>query len=243
MGGPLLHDKNKIRKRAEEKRERERRTHAESRLKDRKSRRSSVAGRIPEDFLRRLYVVEKKSMREIAEVCSCSIHKVAYWIVAYSIPVRNQGDAVYEAKHKHGISLSFDEKHIEIKSPIFLYGIGLGMYWGAGLRSGNAIRIGSTNPEFIKKFINFLHSVYGVPPNLLHFGLTISKDISVDNAISFWANAFSVSATQFQKPIIVNSHKKTGQKKEWKYGFVTLYFFNSKLKKRLMSDIKQYELS
>ncbi|MEK7089325.1 MAG: hypothetical protein AAB920_00725 [Patescibacteria group bacterium] len=238
MGGALVHNKNKIRRRAEEKRAWEVHERGEARRKARKPRKSIVVGRIPEDFLCKLYIDEKKSMREIAKICSCSIHKVAYWITAYSIPIRNQSDATYYAKNAGGDPFSVNLKNMDITNNIFLYGVGLGLYLGIGSKAGNSVRIGNDDSRIILSFIKFLHFAYGVQKDSLHFGLRISDDININSALSFWTNTLDVSRAQFQKPVITTSRKRSNYKYIDKHGFVTLYFNNSKLKRIIMNAIK-----
>lgn len=235
----MLHDKNKIRKRAEEKREWERRERAKLKFKERKPRKVSVVGHIPEDFLRKLYIAEKKSMREIAGVCSCSVHKVAYWITAYSIPVRGQSEAVHYARNKIITPSSFKEKEVDVENASFMYGLGLGLYWGAGAQSGNAIRMGSENPKIINAFIYFLSSAYGVKKDSLRFGLRVPRDTNMNDALVFWMDTLSVSRAQFQKPFISKTHKKRSDNNVNGYGFITLYFYNSKLKHTIRNVIER----
>lgn len=242
MGGALIHNKNEIRRRAEEKRVREIYARGEARRKARKPRKSIVIGRIPEDFLRKLYIEEKKSMREIANICSCSVHKIAYWITAYSIPVRNQSDATYYAKNAGGDPFSVNLENAGIVNSNLLYGVGLGLYLGIGSKAGNSIRIGSGDSKIIYSFIKFLHSAYGVQKDSLHFGLRISDDININSALLFWTSALDVSRAQFQKPVITISHKQNGHKYIDKHGFVTLYFNNLKLKRIIMSAIKNCQI-
>jgi len=238
MGGALMFDKNEIRKRREMKRAWEDRERSEARRKARKPRKSLVVGRIPEDFLRKAYLSDKKSMREIAVLCSCSEHKVAYWITAYSIPVRSQSEAVYGAKHKNGDPFSFNWKDVNTTNPHFLYGLGLGLYSGLGTKVGNDVRIGSSNPAVITAFTNFLCVVCGVKKEALRFGLQVHGTENKIDTLSFWAKSLSVSQKQFQKPVVVRVKKGGVRKMRGTHGFVTLHFYNSKLKQEIIKAIK-----
>ncbi len=122
-----MFDKNEIRRVAERTRVWEGRERSEARRKARKPRKSLVVGRIPEDFLRKAYLSDKKSMREIADACSCSENKVSYWITAYSIPVRNHSEAVYGARHRNGDPFSFDGNKFNNDSVSFNAGLGMGI--------------------------------------------------------------------------------------------------------------------
>lgn len=236
MGGALIFDKNEIRKRKVRERAWEDCERSEARRKARKPRKSLVIGRIPEDFLRKSYLTEKKSMREIAEICSCSTHKVAYWMTALSIPVRSQGEAVYEARNKGGDPFSFNTGQVDIKNASFLLGLGLGLYWESGSRSGRAVRIGSSDPEMVRTFTQFLIEACGVKKSSLRFGLQIAKGTRAAVARSFWVDTLSVSTAQFQKPTVIRTKNAPGVHN---HGFLSIYFFNSKLKQILLNEIKK----
>jgi hypothetical protein len=239
MGGALVFNKNEIRRRAEMDREFRQRERDEAKRRARKPRKSLVVGRIPEDFLHKAYLVEKKSMREIAGICSCSIHKVSYWITAYSIPVRNQSEAVYGARNKGGDPFSFNVEKVDLKSASFLLGLGLGLYWETGSYSGRAVKIGSNDPKIVCAFIRFLVKACGVKKSSLRFGLQITDGVRADSARSFWANALAVSEAQFQKPTVI---RKRSSLRVNNHGFLNLYFFNSKLKRILLSEIGKIDI-
>lgn len=233
MGGALVHNKSEIRRIAERKRAWEERKRSDTSHKARKPRKALVTGRIPEDFLRKAYLKDKKSMREIAEDCSCSTHKVAYWIVAYSIPVRNQSEAVYQANNRTGDPFSLDKKEFDIKSISFLAGLGVGICQASGVTKNNFMQVASDNPKVMRSLIHFLCVVCGVQKDSLRLGLRVTKDEDIEKALAFWVSVLSISKTQFQKPIIIKLSKKNAYKNTRSYGSVTLYFYNSKLKQAI----------
>ena len=71
------------------------------------------------------------------------------------IKKRTISDAMYEFKNPFGDPFSI--KKPETLQQGILFGLGLGIYWGEGLKRGNgAVRLTNTDPKMIKKFIDFL---------------------------------------------------------------------------------------
>lgn len=239
MGGLLWHDKRATRRRVAERKKNEQDARNKEDLKKKEARKSPVRGRIPEGVLRKAYLEERKSMREIARACSCSPHKVAYWVTAYSIPVRSQSDALYNAWHKEGDPFISREHDVDVSNEVFLAGFGFGLYQAIGSKTGSAIRIGSHDPSVVHAFIRFLETVYGVHRDLFRFGLIVQKDADEELALSFWTGALSVSRRQFQKPTIARVGGKVARRRAATHGFVTLYFYNAKLKRMLCEVMRK----
>ncbi len=122
--------------------------------------------------LEEFYLNKKKSMQEIANELGCSLHKVKYWMEKYGIKIRSHSDATYIKRNPFGDPFKF--KTPQTFKEAELFGLGLGLYWGEGTKANkDSIRLGNTDPELIRKFIDFLISFFEIDKNDLRFGIQI----------------------------------------------------------------------
>ncbi len=188
-----------------------------------------------EDKLRNLYLGKNKSTNEIAQILKVSERKVHYWLHKYNIPKRSISEAIYVKHNPQGDP--FHIKSIKTVEDSKLLGFGLGLYWGEGnKRNPNSIRLGNTNPSLIRKFLEFLIVILGINKNKLRFGLQIFSDIDPQGALNYWMNeleTFKIKRNQFHKVIVTPSSVVGTYKEKSKYGVLTVYFCNIKLKKIL----------
>ena len=100
------------------------------------------------DFLIQQYIREQKSVRNIAKSLSCSENKVNYWLKKYNIPKRTISEAVYLKSNPEGDPFTF--KCPRDKDEWFLYGLGLGLFWGEGyIMNKTSVRLGNCDPALI----------------------------------------------------------------------------------------------
>ncbi len=184
-----------------------------------------------------LYVLKKKSAAEIAKSFSCSVNKVNYWLSKYKIPKRSISDAVYAKWNPSGDP--FSVKKINTTKLAFLYGVGLGLYWGEGTKSNQvSVRLGNTDPRLINFFIKFLNEIYQIDKNKLRFGLQIFSDMSAKQALGFWQKHLGVMSSQFYKKLVVTPARSLGTyRQKTKYGVLTIYFNNRNLRDTICGAI------
>ncbi len=190
-----------------------------------------------ETELRKLYLEEKKSSKDIAKLSKCSEHKVNYWLLKYAINKRSLSEAIYVHHNPHGDP--FRLKEIRTLADAKLFGLGLGLYWGEGNKKNkSAVRLGNTDPQPIKKFIEFLTKICNVQPAKMRFGLQIFGDMVSKTALRFWLEElreFHVSPKQFFK-VTVTPHRGIGNyRAKTKHGVLTIHVNNIKLKKLIDS--------
>jgi len=191
---------------------------------------------IEKDLLSQLYNVEKLSQQDIANRLHVNVKQVVYWMEKYGISRRNRSDATYWKRNFKGEP--FQIKKILSSDERELFGLGIGLYWGEGTKSNkNSIRLGNTDPNLIKKFIKFLKIICGINTNKLKFGLQIFNDIKEEEALKFWMEQLSCGKDRFQKVIVSLPQGKGTYKKKSKYGVLTIYFHNKKLRDWLISQI------
>lgn len=183
-----------------------------------------------------LYIERNLSMMQISEKLECSHHKVAYWMGEYKIKRRSISDAVYIRSNPGGDP--FKIKKPETAEELILFGLGVGLYWGEGNKAHqNAVRLGNSDPELLKLYILFLTKLCRVKKEALKFDLQIFSDIDVNSALNYWTRELNVKSEQFFKPRVTISGSIGTYKKKSKYGVVTIYFGNTKLRNIVVGQI------
>ncbi len=184
--------------------------------------------------LERLYREEKKSVSVIARLFGCSEHKINYWIRRFGIPKRSISESVYLYYNPHGDPFRFYEP--KTLDEAFLFGMGLGLYWGEGTRKNkNQVRLGNTDPNLIKAFMKFLERTYGVPKEKLKFGLQIFSDMIPEEAQTFWEQELGVSSDRFYKLVITPARSLGTYREKTRHGVLTVHFNNTKLRNILVN--------
>jgi len=184
---------------------------------------------IKKDKLIYLYLKKKKSMQEIAVFCDCSLHKIQYWINKYNIKTRSISEAVYLKNNPDGDPFVF--KQPKTLEEAKLYGLGVGLYWGEGTKADKgSVRLGNTDPELIKNFINFLINIFSVKKEDMKFGLQLFTDINKQEAMDFWIKSLKIKHSQFYNVITTKSRSIGTYRKKSKYGVLTVYYHNKKLR-------------
>lgn len=193
---------------------------------------------LEKETLEKLYLIKKKSAHEIAQVFSCSEHKVNYWLEKHNIRKRSISDAVYLQKNPHGDPFTFSQP----KKPEewFLFGLGLGLYWGEGTKKNKlTVRLGNTDPALIKRFLEFLEKAYQVEEHKIRFGLQVFSDMSAQKALHFWCTFLDVSPQKFGKVIITPARSIGTYREKTKHGVLTVYVSNKKLRDILCGEIEK----
>jgi hypothetical protein len=185
--------------------------------------------RMNEALLRRQYLQMGKSSADIARFQGCSETKVNYWLSKYSIRKRSISEAIYLQRNPKGDPFSLTK--IDSFKKSFLYGLGLGLYWGEGTKSNTlSIRLGNADPRLLRAFIAFLKEIYKIDQSKLRFGLQIFSDISPEESMEYWSKELGFPKKLFQKPIVTPARGPGTYRKKLKYGVVTVYFNNKKLR-------------
>jgi hypothetical protein len=189
--------------------------------------------------LQKLYIKEQKSVSQIAKLFNCSENKVNYWLKKFEIKKRTISEAVYIQNNPNGDPFKFRLPHND--EEWMLYGLGIGLYWGEGNKMNNhAVRLGNTDPDLLKKFLQFLHTFYKIDSSRLRFGLQIFTDIDPDSAKLHWSEKLSIPPAQFQKITVSKSlHKNGTYRKKSQYGVLTIYFSNMKLRDSIVGAIEE----
>ncbi|MBY0309962.1 hypothetical protein K2Q16_02360 [Patescibacteria group bacterium] len=195
---------------------------------------------INKSTLQKLYGEKKYSSVQIAKERGCSPGQVNYWLSKYCIKKRSISDAVYEKSNPGGDPFSLLK--VRSKEEWFLYGLGLGLYWGEGNKANRlAVRLGNTDPGLVRTFLRFLSTIYRVDTSRLRFGLQIFSDLDPVEAKAFWSKELGVSATQFQKTATVSRIRRGTYTHKAAHGVLTVYFSNTKLRATIMAAIEKLQ--
>ena len=193
---------------------------------------------ITKNFLINYYIKRRQSTAQIAKFVRCSENKINYWLAKYEIKKRTISDAVYELRNPLGDPFLI-KKPRTLQQGI-LFGLGLGIYWGEGLKRGKgAVRLTNTDSGMISKFIEFLAEFCSVDKNKLRFSLQIFSDISEEEALNYWINKLGVKREQFYKTIISQVRGEGTYKYKSEYGVIIVYFNNVRLKKIILEMIEK----
>ena len=186
------------------------------------------------------YVKKKYSTSKISGIFNCSENKINYWLKKYSIQKRTISDAIYELRNPNGDPFSIKEpKNLEQG---ILFGLGLGLYWGEGLKRGKgAVRLTNTDPKLIKKFIEFLEKVFTIDRNKLRFSIQIFQDLSSKEVLQYWSKELGVKKSQFYKIIVSKVRGKGTYKYKSEHGVIIVCFNNMKLKRIILNMIEKVD--
>lgn len=189
---------------------------------------------ITKEVLLDLYVAKRMSVKAIADRLGYSRRGVKYWMDKHEIKTRSLSDAVYTWHHPNGDPFAFIPP--KTKEEHQLFGLGLGLYWGEGTKANKgSVRLGNTDPEMIKVFMNFLIKFFSLERSDFRFGLQIFSDITEKDALDFWAKKLKISRSQFYKTMITPSGSVGTYRKKSKYGVLTIYYNNTKVRDMLVS--------
>lgn len=184
---------------------------------------------IKKNVLEQLYGGKKHSMKKISTMLDCSVHRVEYWLKKYRMPRRSISEAIYRMHHPKGDPFTLCPP--KTAEDYILFGIGIGLYWGDGTKANlSAIRLGNTDPELLKTFLNFLVRFFDIKVSDCRFGLQIFTDINPEEALDFWSKKLKIHKRQFYKVTVTRSGSLGTYRRKSQYGVVTIYYQNRKLR-------------
>ncbi len=188
--------------------------------------------------LKNLYFIENRSIRDIANISSCSEGKVNYWFKKYNIKKRNISDAIYLKHHPDGDPFSL--RMPRNKKEERLFGLGIGIFLGEGNKvDKSTIRVGNTDVTILRIFVTFLLVFFNIHKDNLRFHLQIFSDVDTIEAQKYWIKELGITKNQFYKTSITKSIKKGTYKHKNKRGVLTVYYSNVKARKLLDDIISQ----
>ena len=184
--------------------------------------------------LKDLYVKDKKSAAQIAKMLNLSETGVNYWLKKFNIAKRTLSEAIYITHNPGGDPFKFTPpKNLKDAK---LFGLGIGLYWGEGTKADRgSVRLGNSDPAILRIFIEFLVKFFKIDKKDLKFHLHTFTDINLKESKNYWKKELGITEKQFYKPTVTITGKLGNYRKKSKYGVLTVYYSNTKLRNILVS--------
>lgn len=175
---------------------------------------------------------------EISQKLKVGYHSVGYWLQKYCIRKRIISEAIYQKHNPDGDPFSIKEP--SSKYDFVLWGIGVGLYWGEGNKlNKNTVKIGNSDPNVLRIFMKFLVRFFQIDRNKLKFHLHTFTDIDINQAKQYWMKELNIKEEQFYKPFVSKTGSLGTYRKKSKFGVLTLYYGNTKIRNLLVNAIAE----
>lgn len=195
---------------------------------------------IPKITLQELYLNKNMSMKEISHRLSCSVHTVVYWMKKYNVHRRSRSDAAYVKANPYGNP--FKIKAEFTNDELFLFGLGIGIYWGEGTKvAPQAVRVANSDPAILRTFIRFLKVICQIKIDRLHYSIVAFQDSHINVVKDYWAKQLEIPDSSFGTIVRIPPQGKGTYRKKSLYGVCTVTFSNTKLKKWIMDQINNID--
>lgn len=126
----------------------------------------------------------------------------------------------------------------------FLLGLGLGLFWGEGMKlNKNGVRLGNTDPYIILYFREFLMQICGVKMTKLKYYLQLFGDVNKEKAVRFWCDILSITPESLGKVSMLPVRGKGTYKQKNKLGVLQIACHNTELKVNIDSLLRTLKIS
>ena len=103
-----------------------------------------------------------------------------------------------------------------IVSLIFLFLVGVALYWAEGAKRSNSFQFMNSDPEMIQTFVLWLESILGIDRKSVNYRLFIHKLYAHENCEKFWSDFLGVSLKNFKKTIYKPTSKLIKKRPSYK---------------------------
>jgi predicted DNA-binding protein YlxM (UPF0122 family) len=188
--------------------------------------------------VKKFYLSDGLSAREIGERLNVSIDAVFYFLRKNKIPRRNQAESNNARFVKK--APSFKIKEFLKADEKILKAIGATLYWGEGSKwdGEKIVDFANSDPAMIALFMKFLRKICGIDENRLRVYLYCYADQKPDELKIFWSKLTGIPKSLFYKPYIRKDFKeeKSGKMKN---GLIHIRYNDKKLLLVLREWIKE----
>lgn len=193
---------------------------------------------ISKETLDTLYSKKKLSMKQIALQLDCSVNKVSYWMKYYNITRRSISESVYLQHNPSGDPFVFTRP--STNEEYFLFGLGLGLYWGEGTKANKySVRLGNADPKLIIYFILFLESFFKISRKDMRFGVQVFNIMDSADVLAFWSKKLKVPKQHFMKVVVTEKRGNGTYRRKIEHGVLTVYYNNKKMRDILNQEIEK----
>lgn len=190
--------------------------------------------------IRKLYN-SGKSISETAKILNISPSKTIYWMKKLNINRRNHSDAAYIKQNPLGDPFKIKGLTKMNNSEMFLYGLGIGIYWGEGNKAPKcgSLRVTNSDPGLIRVFLKFIKKIFQLEDKRFSFSIVSFNDVDPEIARNYWSKELKISPERFGKITIIPTQGKGTYKKKSRYGVCTAQGNNIKLRKLIIDKIDE----
>lgn len=179
------------------------------------------------------------SAKGIAEKLGYSESGIRYLLEKYKIPRRSISEAIYLIKNPNGDP--FCIKSILNRKEKGLFYISIGLYLGEGDKaSKHNLKLGNSDFRILKIFLRFLREICQVREYKIKAELNIFDDVDIKAAINYWIKNLGIKRKQLRTVIIRKARNNGTYKNKSRYGTLSIFVSNYKLKKIIMDWCQEY---
>jgi hypothetical protein len=176
-------------------------------------------------LLKKLYLKQQLSVKQIAVQLNYSTNKVVRSLEAHHIARRTISEAIYARRNPTGdpFKIHLPKNQVDRR----LFDLAIGLYIGEGSKKApGTVGLINGDPRVIRIFVQFMRRICGVEPTQLSAHLNLYDDVKLTDALRFWSNTTGVPRSQFDKPTL--RHRSDSLIK-LPHGIISLRFYNIKL--------------
>lgn len=189
--------------------------------------------------LKKLYLDEGLSMRQIAEHFGVTIDSVVYAMRKNGIPRRSPAETnslLFQKKKP-----SFTKVKNLSRYALDLHIAGAMLYWGEGSKSirGGTVDLANSDPAIIRTFLLFLRTSYILDEKRFRIYLYCYSNQDVQKLLKFWSSITAIPLEQFSRPYIREDFSSNGR--VMRYGMIHVRYSDKKLLLDILQQVDRYK--
>jgi hypothetical protein len=181
-----------------------------------------------EAILRRLYIGEGLSAKQIADRLQVPESKIVYWLRKHKVPKRTVSEAIYRRINPQGDPFDIKPKLSRSEAKLKVAGLVLWATEGSpNFKDG--VFASNSNPALIRVFVDFLLKVCQVEENKIRVRVVYyaNMNMTMDAVRRFWSDRTTLPDRQIK---INTYHAVHDFREASKYGTATVLVGNIKLR-------------
>lgn len=195
------------------------------------------------------------SYSQIKRELNVSKGTLSLWLRDYPLPksrireLRDQNEGRIEkfrktmaAKRQARLQRVYNEQKKKIfplrQRELFL--AGLFLYWGEGLKRGDAqVAVSNTDPTMINFFVKWIVNNFGITRAKLRVRLHLYDDMDLGEEMDYWSNVLNLPIEQFAKPRVKKtSSNRINYKGGYGHGTCDIIIGDVRLQEKILMGIR-----